>query len=76
MNIYLCLGFPWFLKNAISGPILINGHHFHTTVYMTIAVVGVVVFLMAINKFKMNYYMGVELILVYLVFCIYEYIKL
>ena len=76
LNLYLCLGLPWFIKNVTSGPILISGHHFHRAIYATLSVLAIIMFIMFVNRFKMNYYMGVELILVYVGFCTYEYIKL
>jgi Ca2+/Na+ antiporter len=74
-NLHICLGCPWLLANLIFGEIPIVD----STIFISIIVVFVVVLvslgLILLFKLKLNYPLGILLIISYFVYMWFEYVQ-
>lgn len=73
INIHLCLGLPWLVKNLTEGEVVFKEQSLFYSIFIVFFITSLSVLTMKMNEYKLNRKLGVQLLAIYLVYFIYEF---
>ena len=73
VNLQLCLGVPWLLSNIFFGPIFFSDVNIFNSIFAIFLIVFLTLTLIWVGKYRLSFGLGVELIILYVFYVIFEF---
>ena len=73
INIHLCLGLPWLVKNIIEGDVIFKEQSLFFSIFIVFFITLLSLFTIVINRYKLNKKLGIQLLCIYFIYFFYEF---